>query len=39
MPNDLEDASIKFIPDIDPNLLKRLLRGEVVIFVGNGVSR
>ena len=39
MPNDLEDSSIKFVPDIDLDLLERLLRGEVVIFVGNGVSR
>lgn len=39
MPNDLEDSSIKFIPDIDHDLLAGLLRGEVVIFVGNGVSR
>ena len=39
MPKDLEDSSIKFIPDIDHDLLAGLLRGEVVIFVGNGVSR
>lgn len=39
MPNDLEGSSIKFVPDIDLDLLERLLRGEVVIFVGNGVSR
>ena len=31
MPNDLEESSIKFVPDINPDLLERLLRGESVL--------